>query len=180
MIIRKKFRFEGAHIVRNCSSQRCRENIHGHSYEVEVFLKTDPHNHSFKGMDSALFLRIKEFIQSFDHAFTLWDMESLEVKNAIYMINTRVAEIPVSPTAEGYALVFLFVIDHLISTAKLVNREDDMELHAVRIHETQSGYAEASVEDLNLVKFPLKDIRFNKGIMKEWKDKTWWNPADRD
>jgi len=41
MIIRKKFRFEGAHIVRNCTSKRCRENIHGHSYEVEVFVKSD-------------------------------------------------------------------------------------------------------------------------------------------
>lgn len=29
MIIRKQFKFEGAHIVRNCTSQRCRENILG-------------------------------------------------------------------------------------------------------------------------------------------------------
>ena len=41
MIIRKLFKFEGAHVVRNCSSVRCRENIHGHSYVVEVFIESD-------------------------------------------------------------------------------------------------------------------------------------------
>ena len=41
MIIRKLFKFEGAHIVRDCSSDRCKFSIHGHSYVVEVFLTSD-------------------------------------------------------------------------------------------------------------------------------------------
>ncbi len=49
-----------------------------------------------------------------------------------------------------------------------------MKLHAVRVHETQSGYAEASAEDLNLVSFTLNDIKFTEGIIKEWKNKKWW------
>ena len=99
MIIRKKFRFEGAHIVRNCTSQRCRENIHGHSYEVEVFLKPGRSPNNLMIIDPVLLNNIKEFISSFDHAFALWNMESDEVKDGIYRINTRVAEIPVSPSA---------------------------------------------------------------------------------
>lgn len=174
MIIRKKFRFEGAHIVRNCTSQRCRENIHGHSYEVEVFLKSDQLDNGFMVMDFVLLHDVAEFIHSFDHSYTLWDKEAEDVKEAIYKINTRVAEIPVSPSAEGYALLFFFVIDRIIANTKLVNGEGNVILHAVRVHETLTGYAEASNEDLSMVRFALNDIKFNTGIKKEWKDKTWW------
>ena len=175
MIIRKKFRFEGAHIVRNCTSQRCRENIHGHSYEVEVFLKSNHLDNGFMVMDFVLLHHVREFIQSFDHAFTLWDMEDEKVKKAIYTINTRVAEIPVSPSAEGYALLFFFVINLIIANAFLINGEKNVKLHAVRVHETQSGYAESSAEDLEMVKFTLNDVKLNDGIKKEWKDRSWWN-----
>ncbi|HCN16273.1 MAG TPA: 6-carboxytetrahydropterin synthase QueD, partial [Moraxellaceae bacterium] len=34
MRIRKLFKFENAHIVRNCSSDRCKYSIHGHSYQI--------------------------------------------------------------------------------------------------------------------------------------------------
>jgi len=175
MIIRKKFRFEGAHIVRNCTSQRCRENIHGHSYEVEVFLKSDQLDNGFMVMDFVLLADVAEFIHSFDHSYTLWDKESDDVKEAIYKINTRVAEIPVSPSAEGYALLFFFIIDLIISKTMLINGEGIVKLHAVRVHETQTGYAEASAEDLRLVRFTLKDLKFSNGIMREWKEKNWWN-----
>jgi len=175
MIIRKKFRFEGAHIVRNCTSQRCRENIHGHSYEVEVFLKSDQLDNGYMVMDFVLLNNVAEFIHSFDHSYTLWDKEGDEIKDAIYRINTRVAEIPVSPSAEGYALLFFYVIDRIISKIRLVNGEGNVKLHAVRVHETLSGYAEASAEDLSLVRFTMNDIKFNEGIEKEWKDKIWWN-----
>jgi len=175
MIIRKKFRFEGAHIVRNCTSQRCRENIHGHSYEVEVFLKSDQLDNGFMVMDFVLLNNVAEFIHSFDHSYTLWNKENDEVKDAIYRINTRVAEIPVSPSAEGYALLFFFVIDRIISKIRLVNGERNVRLHAVRVHETLSGYAEASAEDLSMVRFTFPEIKFNEGIQKEWKDKLWWN-----
>jgi len=178
MIIRKKFRFEGAHIVRNCTSQRCRENIHGHSYEVEVFLKSDQLDNGFMVMDFVLLNNVGEFIHSFDHSYTLWDREADEVKEAIYRINTRVAEIPVSPSAEGYALLFFFVISRIISNALLVNGEGNVKLHAVRVHETQSGYAEASAEDLNLVRFTVSDVKFNSGIQREWKDKGWWKQVE--
>jgi 6-pyruvoyltetrahydropterin/6-carboxytetrahydropterin synthase len=41
MIIRKQFKFEGAHIVRNCTTRRCKKSIHGHSYVVEVFFTSN-------------------------------------------------------------------------------------------------------------------------------------------
>ncbi len=45
MLIRKLFKFENAHIVRNCSSDRCKRSIHGHSYKVEVLLQANRLDH---------------------------------------------------------------------------------------------------------------------------------------
>lgn len=174
MIIRKKFRFEGAHIVRNCTSRRCRENIHGHSYEVEVFVKSDSLDKGFMVMDFILLNKTGEFIHSFDHSYTLWNKETKEVKEAVYSINSRVAEVPVSPSAEGYALLFLYTIDKIIRNVDFRNGEGNVILYSVRVHETQSGYAEAFREDLALVNFNLKDILFSKGIKDKWKDAEWW------
>lgn len=174
MIIRKKFRFEGAHIVRNCTSRRCKENIHGHSYEVEIFVKSDTLDKGFMVLDFILLNEAGEFIHSFDHSYTLWDKEPKEVKEAIYSINTRIAEIPVSPTAEGYALLFLYAIDKIIANINFRNGEGNVKLHSVRVHETKSGYAEALREDLALVNFAMKDIFFSKGIKDEWKEREWW------
>ncbi len=174
MIIRKKFRFEGAHIVRNCTSKRCRENIHGHSYEVEVFVKSDSLDNGFMVMDFILLNKAGEFIHSFDHSYTLWNKENEDVKKAVYRLNTRIAEVPVSPSAEGYALLFLYVLDKIIFNMDFRNGEGNVILHSVRVHETQSGFAEAFREDLGLVNFNLSDIHFSKGIMDEWKDPIWW------
>lgn len=175
MIIRKKFNFEGAHIVRNCTSKRCRENIHGHSYEVEVFLKSNVLDRGFMVMDFILLNDTREFIHSFDHSYTLWNEETEEIKGAIKAINTRIAEVPVSPSAEGYAILFFYVIDKIISSASFINGEKNVLLHSVRIHETRSGYAEAFREDLSLVTFGLKNITFSSGIKQEWKNPDWWN-----
>ena len=46
--------------------------------------------------------------------------------------------------------------------------------HNVR-KQTQSGYAEASAEDLSMVHFTIAEVKFNEGITREWKNKTWWN-----
>ena len=77
MIIRKLFKFEGAHIVRNCSSVRCKKSIHGHSYVVEVFFSSDGFDNGMMVMDFGLMKgTIKDFIDGFDHAYSMWDKES--------------------------------------------------------------------------------------------------------
>lgn len=45
MLIRKLFKFENAHVVRNCTSDRCKRSIHGHSYKVELLLKASKLDH---------------------------------------------------------------------------------------------------------------------------------------
>ena len=174
MLIRKKFKFEGAHIVRNCSSQRCRENIHGHSYVVEVFIRSDHLDQGYMVMDFCRLDKVKEFIESFDHTYSLWQEEEKELKTFIYRYNRRVAEIPVSPSAEGYALMFLYVIDLILQHTPRINGEGQVQLHSVRVHETATGYAEAFREDLHLVHFQARDIRFSAGVIADWKDNQWW------
>ena len=41
MIIRKLFKFENVHIVRGCSTVRCRSSLHGHSYKIELLFESN-------------------------------------------------------------------------------------------------------------------------------------------
>lgn len=175
MIIRKQFKFEGAHIVRNCASKRCRENIHGHSYIVEVFLHSKKLDKGYMVIDFILLDKVKELIDSFDHAYSLWNVEDEELRQVVQKYNRRVVEMPVSPSAEGYALIFLYIIDKIINNMHLSNGEGKITLSSVRVHETSTGYAEAFREDLDIVDFSLQNIIFSQGIKEEWKNPLWWN-----
>lgn len=175
MIIRKLFKFEGAHIVRNCSSDRCKKSIHGHSYVVEVFLEGGRLDNGQMVVDFGLLKGpIKDFIDSFDHAYSMWNREVLNYKDFMYNNSDRVVEMPVSPSAEGYSLLFAYVISKIISNTKFVNGEDsNLSLHKVRVHETTTGYAEAYKSDVqNLVNFTLKDINFTPAIIQDWSNKN--------
>lgn len=179
MIIRKLFKFEGSHIVRNCSSDHCKQNIHGHSYQVEVFIHSDKLDHGYMAVDFILLDKMKWFIESFDHSYSLWNKEDNAFKNFIYQYNRRIAEIPVSPSAEGYALMFFIVCDAILKNTRFSNGEGNIKLSSVRVHETQTGYAEVFQEDVHLIDFSLDDILFSEGIVVEWKNTDWFNQLKR-
>lgn len=170
MVIRKLFKFEGAHIVRNCTSERCRENIHGHSYIVEVFLTSDKLDKGYMITDFARLAKIKELVDSFDHSYILWNQEDDEFKSFVYQYNKRVVEIPVSPSAEGFALLFLKAANSIIENMERVNGEGNVRISSVRVHETATGYAEAYIEDLKLADFEISDIHYTDAIIEEWKE----------
>lgn len=180
MLIRKLFKFEGAHIVRHCSSRRCRENIHGHSYITEVFLTSDKLDDGYMVMDFCRLEPVKTFIESFDHTYCLWQKEEQGFKDFIYRYNRRVAEIPVSPSAEGFALLFFYVIDRILQTLPRINGEGNIQLRSVRVHETATGYAEAFREDLESVKFGWQDIHFSEAVKADWQTTGWWEKTGRD
>jgi 6-pyruvoyltetrahydropterin/6-carboxytetrahydropterin synthase len=76
MLIRKLFKFENAHIVRNCTSDRCRRSIHGHSYQVELILSAHRLDHGQMVYDFGLLKGvIRDLIDSFDHAICFWDQD---------------------------------------------------------------------------------------------------------
>ena len=171
MIIRKLFKFEGAHIVRNCSSERCKKSIHGHSYVVEVFFKSKGFDKGQMVMDFGLMKgNIKDFIDGFDHAYSMWNKESDKFKNFIKEQSARWIEMPVSPSAEAYSLMFFKVIDAIVKATVFNNGEQDVELYKVRVHETTTGYAESYREDLEWIDFDLDDIKISRAVMDEWTD----------
>jgi len=171
MIIRKLFKFEGAHIVRDCSSVRCKENIHGHSYIVEVFLTSDKIDNGGMVVDFGLLkTTIKDFIDSFDHSYSMWNKEKPDFKEFIKKSSDRWIDMPVTPSAEMYSLMMYYVIDKIIKNTEFNNGEGEVKLHSVRVHETATGYAQSFEEDLQFVvgDFDLDDIVFSDQIKKEW------------
>lgn len=169
MIIRKKYRFEAAHIVRQCSSEKCRENIHGHSYIVEVFFKGNALDNGCMLLDFGKLGSIKELIDSFDHSFCVWNKESETFKDTITSLNKRIVLLPLSPSTEGLALVFFVLIQQLLSDITMDNGEGIVALYSVRVHETETGYAEAFEEDLAMANFKIDDVVFSQNITDEWK-----------
>ena len=173
MIIRKKFKFEGAHIVRNCSTQRCKKSIHGHSYEVEVFFTSNKLDNGYMILDFGLTKKhINNIIDSFDHAYTLWENESDEFKIFFKENSERWIQMPISPSAESYSLMFLKFIDFILKHTTFSNGEGDVLVSSVRVHETKTGYAEAFREDMDLIELDIKKVIFSNEVINEWKDKN--------
>jgi len=180
MVIRKLFKFEGAHVVRNCSSDRCKKSIHGHSYVVEVFLEADKLDNGCMVYDFGLFKKtIKDFLDSFDHAYSMWDRETEEVQSFINKHSDRVVTMPISPSAEGYSVMFAFVIDKILKNTIFRNGEDEnLRLKSVRVAETVTGWAEADLFDVASMfasEFGLEDIIFSDEIKAEWSDPNMWD-----
>ena len=141
---------------------------------VEVFITSDKLDRGYMVMDFVLLDKVKELVDSFDHTYSLWREESEELKSFVYKYNRRVAEIPVSPSAEGYALLLFYLIDKILQNTAHENGEGNVQLSSVRVHETATGYAEAFRKDMKLVDFDIHDIRFSEAIREEWKNDAWW------
>lgn len=169
MIIRKKFRYEAAHIVRNCTSTLCRENIHGHSYIAEVFIKGNSLDNGSMLMDFCKLDTIKELINSFDHSYCLWNGEDSAFTEAMHKFNKRIVTMPISPSAEGFSLMFYVMIKKLLSEIVLKNGEGKISLSSVRVHETETGYAEAFDEDISMANFNYENVHFSDEIKQGWK-----------
>jgi len=179
MIIRKLFKFENAHIVRNCTSRRCSRSIHGHSYRVEVKLSSNFLDNGQMVMDFGLMkLYIKDIIDSFDHAITLWSEDNKEYIEFAKKFSERYIILPVNPSAEQFSRVFFLIIDRILNLMDFKNSEKEIKLYSIIVHETETGYAECFKEDAynfeNMGEIRLEDIIFSKRIKEEWRDKNIW------
>ena len=179
MIIRKLFKFENAHIVRNCSTVRCSENIHGHSYKVEVLLESNYLDNGHMVYDFGLTkVFIKELIDSFDHAITLWSGDNKEYIKDMKKHSSRWIELPVSPSAEQFSRVFFLIVERVLKLSKMQNQERDVKLNSIIVHETDTGYAQCFKEDAhseNMGIINLNDIIFSNQVKKEWSNANIWN-----
>lgn len=149
MVIRKLFKFEGSHIVRNCTSKRCSHSIHGHSYLVELFLSARQLDNAGMVVDFGLMGCFKDFVDLFDHTHLLWSKDKDEYRSFIKNENARWIELNCNPSAENIARVFHHYFNTLLNKMCFNNGEDTASLlvKSVRVHETATGYAETDEYD---------------------------------
>ena len=178
MIIRKLFKFENAHIVRNCSTQRCSENIHGHSYKVEILLESNYLDDGQMVYDFGLMkLTIKELIEAFDHSIALWSGDDENYLLEMKKHSSRWVELPVSPSAEQFSRVIFLMVERVLACTGMVNGEREVRLHSVIVHETDTGYAQGFREDAYsglMGNIALEKIKFSKQVQSEWSDGELW------
>jgi len=179
MLIRKLFKFENAHIVRDCTTQRCSENIHGHSYKIEVLLESNYLDDGQMVYDFGLTkLYIKELIDSFDHAITLWSKDDSKYVEAMKTYSNRWVELPVSPSAEQFSRVIYLMVERVLACTHMQNGEREVKLHSIIVHETETGYAQGFKEDAHsklMGKISLEDIIFSSQVRSEWSDMGLWD-----
>ena len=178
MLIRKLFKFENAHIVRDCSTQRCSENIHGHSYKVEVLLESNYLDNGQMVYDFGLMKRsIKELIDAFDHGITLWSRDDKSYREEMKKYSKRWVELPVSPSAEQFSRVIYLLVERVLLCSTMTNGEKEVKLHSIIVHETDTGYAQGFKEDAHselMGKIALEDIIFSQQVQDEWSDNNFW------
>lgn len=169
MIIRKLFKVESAHRVPQCSTQRCKSSLHGHSAKIEVFFDVKSLDFGSMGIDFGLMKStIKDVIDSMDHTFMFWNKEPEEYKSFIKKESERWIELPISCSAEGIALTLAYLINKVINNTKFANGEDSRFLK-VRYHETDTGWAEADITDVSSMWiWSLDDIHFSDQVRSEW------------
>ena len=179
MIIRKLFKFENAHIVRNCSSKRCKYSIHGHSYKIEVLLESNYLDNGQMVYDFGLTkLYIKELIDSFDHAITLWSGDEKEYIKDMQKYSQRWVLLPVSPSAEQFSRVIFLMVEKVLELTMKNNGEREVKVNSIIVHETDTGYAQGFYEDAHsklMGEIDLGEIIFSDAIKEEWSDKKLWD-----
>ncbi len=178
MLIRKLFKFENAHIVRNCTSDRCKRSIHGHSYKVELLLKANRLDHGQMVYDFGLLKGvIKDLFDSFDHAICFWQNDDQEYIAACKKFSARWIALPVSPSAEQFSRIFFFLAQQVLNSTVTQNGEGDVEVYSVIVHETDTGYAQSFQEDIEnrqMGLLQLEHIEFSEQVQQEWADPTMY------
>lgn len=174
MLIRKLFKFENAHIVRNCSTRRCSHSIHGHSYKVELILEAHALDHGQMVYDFGLLkTHIRDLIDAFDHTITIWDGDNSEYQADMQKHSERWATIPVSPSAEQFSRLFFRLVEAALELTPMRNGEDQVKLQSVIVHETETGYAQCFKEDAHnpqMGTITLDQIHFSEAITRDWHD----------
>lgn len=172
MLIRKLFKFENAHVVRNCTSDRCKRSIHGHSYKVELLLKASKLDHGQMVYDFGLLKGvIKDLFDSFDHAICFWEKDDSQYIDACQTFSARWISLPVSPSAEQFSRIFFYLAQQVLQSTVTQNGEGDVEVYSVIVHETDTGYAQSFIEDIENEQMgilSLDGIVFSEQIQIEW------------
>lgn len=142
--IRKQFKFEMAHQLKDSYSAACHENLHGHSYVLEVYLSSQKVDKYGMVVD---FGEVKDvigdYVNSWDHSLTMpvfFDKAYLDMLKQ-YTKKMRITSY--NPTAENMAKEMFREINSMLKDYQ-EKRYGEMlwECTKIRLHETTTGWAE--------------------------------------
>lgn len=141
----KEFSFESAHALDGYDGL-CRE-IHGHSYRLFVTIKGEPVSEESNPklgmvMDFGDLKRIVngEIIDRLDHSFVMRDSEqNAELKEVLAAKFSKIVLVDYQPTCENMLADFASRLQKALPSR--------VKLHALRLHETATSYAEWYAED---------------------------------
>lgn len=175
MIIRKRFRTESSHVVRNCTSGRCSHSHHGHSAVIDVFLKGYRLDNAQMLMDFGLMKgSIKEFIDGMDHCALICTKDDPEYVEFFKKFNDRYILIPFNPSAEMLSIFIMHYVNKILKGTRFNNGEgsgeDGIKCIGVEYNETTTGMArcDALDEDINWRDQWDDEIVFSEGVKREW------------
>jgi len=143
--ISKTYKTETAHIVRNAFSERCKFNVHGHSYKWVVHVKGHVNEKTGMVIDFGALKPIKDFIDQFDHAMVLWEKDDINFIQFFKDNTQRHIIMKKNTTAENMAsLVYGFVEKWLV---KKYLMHSNVYVQKVEVWETDTGRAIATSFD---------------------------------
>ena len=145
--IRKTFKMEMAHQLSKAFSKCCTDTIHGHSYKVEVFLRTN--NGGVACLNDAGmvvdFGEIKDILNDYfdqwDHALVMPSAMDGDYIYALKNYNKKLILVDYNPTAEMMARDMYGAVDRLLKQCR-ADAGMSWYVCGVRVHETETGYAE--------------------------------------
>ena len=151
--IRKVFKFEAAHqLAPGCHTEACSATLHGHSYKVEVFLTANELDTNSMVIDFGALAVLKSIVEEWDHAVILTTVVDRPYHTVMQEWNQKVVVVDYNPTAENMALdlfdKFRSVLQAGFPKAAVLRK---LRIEGVRVHETDTGWAEYTEFDESLV-----------------------------
>ena len=165
--------------MRNCSSDRCKYSVHGHSFRCELLLTADRLDRGQMVYDFGLLKGgVKDFLDGFDHASLFWDKEEPAYAKALKKNSKRWVSLPVSPTAEQLSRVIFVAVQAMLDNTVKTNGDDTARVDSVILHETETGYAQCfrkDAYDAAMGEIDLKHVVFSDQVRAEWSDPKMWD-----
>lgn len=188
MIIRKRYKVESSHCVRNATSFRCSHSYHGHSAVIDVFFEGRQLDNAQMLMDFGLMKEtIGSWIDSMDHCHIICSKDDPEAIEFFKKFNDRYIILPFNPTAEMLSIFIMHYINRILGHTKFNNGEGQVWCVNVEYNETVTGMARCDVVDGIKNWNPDWDnqIVFSDGVKRDWSgaleiimnDGYWANPV---
>lgn len=137
--IRKQFKFEMAHQLFDSYSADCHENLHGHSYILELYIRSIDLDNTGMVVDfGEVKSLVGDYINSWDHSLTMPNSFPEDYLNMLSKFTKKMHIVSYNPTAENMAKDMFEHIQNML-------KDYNFTVYKVRLHETTTGWAEYKI-----------------------------------